>query len=72
MATIYEQAKQRLKSDEIGHHESDLYLKVNSISEELVSNYEFKKSVKKFVSLIDNELWFDLPFAYDPYFDKIK
>jgi hypothetical protein len=70
MKTIYKSALQFMEPDEISHHQSDLYLKVNGVSETLVSNYMYKSSVKRFISQIDKTLWFDIPFAYDPFWDN--
>jgi len=70
--TIYQSAKKLLPESEIDHHESDLYLKVSDVSNILVSEYAFKQNVKKFTSNIDGKLWFDIPFAYDPFWDKRK
>ena len=39
---IYRQALQKMAPDEIDHHESDLYLKKNEVSDKLISNYKFK------------------------------
>lgn len=72
MKTIYEKAQKEMRQDEISHHESDLYLKKNEVSEKLVKNYEFKNGVKMFVSQIDGMMWYDIPFAYDPFWNKVK
>ena len=66
--SIYEQ----LTADghRIDNHESDLYTPVNSASVKLLKAYEFFCNVKIFKSNIDNELWYDIPFAYDPFWIK--
>ena len=64
---IYQKAVESMQGNEIDHHQSDLYLKVTPISQELVNNYEFKGNVKRFYSRVDNSSWFDIPFAYSPY-----
>ena len=51
---------------EIDSHETDLYLKDCQESRKLIEEYEFKSNVTKFRSQIDNCVWFDIPFAYDP------
>lgn len=55
-------------------HESDLYVKVTPESQEIVDNYVFKDNVKKFKSEKEpvGEMWFDIPFAYAPFWDKKK
>jgi len=55
---------------EIDHHESDLYVKVTDISKEIVEEYKYKTIVTTFISQIDNCLWYDIPFAYKPFWDK--
>jgi hypothetical protein len=55
---------------EYASHESDLYIPVNEQTEELIKNYMFKKSVGRFINNIDKKLWFDIPFAYIPFWDN--
>jgi hypothetical protein len=69
MESIYKEAIARMRKEEIDHHESDLYLKKNEVSKNLVGNYEYKKLVKEFQSQIDKSIWFDIPFAYEPFFE---
>ena len=52
---------------EIDNHESDLYAKVTPISKEIIDKYEHKRNVKTFVNNIDHTLWYDIPFAYEPF-----
>lgn len=73
MRNIYEEALKIIPPEEIGHHESDLYIKVSPESRKLVDNYEFKSNVQTFVSAIaPHVLWFDIPFAYTPYWNEIR
>lgn len=67
---IYRQALQKMAPDEIDHHESDLYLKKNEVSDKLISNYKFKNNVTIFRDQIDGVLWYDIPFAYHREFDE--
>lgn len=55
---------------EVGSHYSDLYVKVTPVSTEIVNQYEYKKNVTTFVSQIDGTLWYDIPFAYDGFFES--
>lgn len=65
---IYERAvTQGLERD---HHESDLYLKVTTDSQALVRQYKFRANVTTFVSQIDRCLWYDIPFAYQPFWNR--
>jgi hypothetical protein len=59
--SFYEAVK-HIKHD---HHESDLYLLWTSESAELVKQYS--KNAKVFRSELDGELYFDVPFAYEPF-----
>jgi len=51
---------------ELDSHESDLYAKVTPESTRIVRESGHSSSV--FMS--DGEMWYDLPFAYDPFWDK--
>lgn len=51
-------------------HESDMYFPVTPESQAIVDNYEFKNNVTTFES--GGELWFDAPFSFDPYWDKMS
>jgi hypothetical protein len=60
---------------EIGNHESDLHVKVSeeaiiTIVEHALFCDSTMKMPAKFVSNIDGSLWYDIPFAYDPFFNK--
>jgi hypothetical protein len=68
--TIYEKAVQQMKREEIDNHCSDLYLKKNAISNKLVDEYEFKQNVKTFKDNITHTTWYDIPFAYDPFWEE--
>ena len=58
----------------ISSHCSDLYMKRTMESIELLKHYELeKKNATVFTSQIKGEgFWYDVPFAYDPYWDKRK
>ena len=64
--TLLTEAKQ-----EIGSWQSDLYVQVNPITTEIVNNYEFKCNVRTFQSNIDGKLTYDIPFAYDPFWQNL-
>jgi hypothetical protein len=68
MDTIYSEAK-RLGIP-IDSHESDLYLKVTPESIELVKKYDISQINKQFTSQIDKTQWFDIPFAFDPFWEN--
>ena len=68
--TIYEKAVATLPASDIDHHESDLYLKISKESAAIVSGYEYKNLVSVFVSPLDGCAWYDIPFAYIPYWSE--
>jgi len=45
-------------------------LKVTPESKELIKNYKYRPNVTTFISQIDKALWYDIPFAYQPFWDK--
>lgn len=52
----------------LDHHYSDLYVKMDSASRDiLLACLDREPSV--FTSEIDGALWYDIPFAYDPYWE---
>ena len=64
MINICELALAQMKPEDIDHHESDLYLRVNNISKNLVAKYDFKSNVEVFIDQIDHVPWYDIPFAW--------
>ncbi len=48
-------------------HESDLYAKLTPESERIVR--ASGRSFTVFTSQIDGQRWYDLPFAFDPWWD---
>ena len=68
MKSIYE--KMVDAGVQIDHHETDLYVPVNDTTRAIVAEYEHRANVTTFRSQIDNALWYDIPFAYLPAWDK--
>jgi len=56
---------------EIGSHSSDLHVPVTETSTAILEHYEFHENVTKFRSLVDGKMWYDIPFAYQPFWDKV-
>lgn len=50
-------------------HESDLYILKTPVTEVMVTKYRFANSVTEFVSEIDNQVWYDVPFACNKFWD---
>ena len=68
MSLYSELKKAKVKMD---HHYSDLYVKITPDSQEIVNRHRNpNRSLTVFRSPIDHHLWFDIPFAYDPYWEK--
>lgn len=63
--SIYTDAKEL--NIPIDHHESDLYIKQTNDSEKLFCKYRNKYKFGLFISQIDHQLWYDIPFAYEPF-----
>ena len=63
MSSLYEDIK--AAGIEIDHHESDLYFPVTLESREILR--KSGRAHTMFRSAIDGSLWFDCPFAYDPW-----
>lgn len=66
--SMYKELKAR--KQEIDHHCSDLYTPVNEVTKKLIENYEFKENVRTFINANDKKEWFDIPFAYNPYWEN--
>lgn len=51
------------------HHVSDLYIKVTPATMRIIDRYEFSSQVSSFRDQTDplRALWYDIPFAYLPY-----
>ena len=60
---------------EIDKHESDLYVKECEKAMSIILRHFFcagstMKMPIKFVSNIDGGVWWDIPFAYDPFWNR--
>lgn len=64
-ATLYDELTSVPDSD-IDHWNSDLYLRKTPETEAIIDGYEFKGQVTTFVDEIDGDVWYEIPFAYDP------
>ena len=68
MKTLYQQANEA--GIEHDSHCSDLYLPVTNETKAMIAEYEFKDNVTTFRSEIDGTRWYDVPFAFDPFWAK--
>lgn len=57
---------------DISHWQSDLYVEVNVTSREILARHDLERSnATTFKSAVDGKLMYDVPFAYEPYWDKL-
>ena len=60
---------------DIDNHYSDLYVRATPQNTELLKRYYEANGVnrlpKKFHSKLDNDEWYDIPFAYNPYWEEM-
>lgn len=54
---------------QMDNHYSDLYVKGSPIAESILQESEVSFSV--FISQVDGQRWFEVPFAFDPFWDKV-
>ena len=52
------------------NHATDLYIPVTPETTKLVAEYEHKVSVTTFVNQREGGMWYDIPFAYLPAWEK--
>ena len=53
----------------LSSHESDLYAMVTPESAAIVKAYKFKGNVTTFQNNVDGKRWYDIPFAFEPYWE---
>lgn len=69
MLSLYESLKAAgIQTD---NHESDLYFPENEVTREILARYPAEQGIAtRFVSQIDKQAWFDVPFAFTPYWER--
>jgi hypothetical protein len=68
MASLYKDlVRARIPTD---HHESDLYVLDTPEARKTINKYGYKFTT--FTSDIDGKRWIDVPFAYEPFWEKKK
>ena len=55
---------------EFDNHESDLYIPANEVTTKLIDAYDFKQNVTKFRNESNGKQWYDIPFAYDTFWNN--
>ena len=66
--TLYEECVEA--GFDLDHHESDLYIKDCQAARTLLNQYG--RQFTRFVSQIDGHRWWDVPVAYQPYWDAVQ
>jgi hypothetical protein len=56
---------------EVGHWQSDLYAPVNETVKAILAKYPSQPRAL-FQSRVDKKIWYDLAFAYDPFWEGRK
>lgn len=68
----YEYARAYMDPEHIEHHESDLYLRVNDVSRVIVGALDNTALLSTFRSWIDSSVWYELPFCYMPFWERLN
>lgn len=64
---------QRMKAAgvDLSSHESDLYVESTETSRAILADFPLQKSnAMGFRNQIDGKAWIDIPFAYDPFWNR--
>ena len=73
--SIYQRMKKaKIETDS---HCSDLYVPCNTVTAGILrgffkDNPDHPNNITRFNSAIDGSRWYDIPFAYDPYWERRK
>lgn len=69
---IHAELAKVLNPNEIDHWQSDLYCKVTQASKEVISRFKYKNLglITTFIDNINHEIWYEIPFCYNPEIDK--
>ena len=66
--SFYKTLKDLLPRSELDHHESDLYVLDSPLARTVIR--QFGRESTSFISNVDKKRWLDVPFAYEPFWDK--
>ena len=67
---LYNEIVKVTTPEQRGNWNSDLQCKVTKETQELVEKYDFRSAVTVFISTIDGTLWYEIPFAYTPWWKE--
>lgn len=66
-ADLYDEIVKVVQPDQIGNWTSDLQCKVTDRTRAVIEKYKYKHLVTMFHSVIDGTLWYEIPFAFSPW-----
>jgi antirestriction protein len=70
-ASLFEEIERSgVPDSDISHWNSDLYLRVTPETTAIIDGYDFKNQVSTFIDEIDGKPWYEVPFAYDPAWNR--
>ena len=67
-STIYQECQKR--GIPCRNHESDLYIPMTDETTQLLVDYDDKITATIFTNQIEGGWWYDVPFAFDPFWEQ--
>jgi len=64
---LYEEILKVTTPEQRGNWTADLQCKVTNETETVIDRYKYRHLVTTFLSAIDHTLWFEIPFAFTPW-----
>lgn len=68
-AELYNEIVKVTAENERGNWTSDLQCKVTKATSAVIERYKYRHLVTSFHSAIDGKLWYEIPFAYAPWWE---
>ena len=68
-SALYDEIVKVARPEEIGNWTSDLQCKVTKDTTEVIKQYQYRHLVTTFHSAIDGTLWYEIPFAFTPWWN---
>jgi hypothetical protein len=68
MPSFYQTLKGLVPASQLDHHASDLYVLDTPVVRLVIR--QFGRESSGFTSQIDGKRWLDVPFAFEPFWDK--
>ena len=66
---LYDEIVKVTTPEQRGNWTSDLQCKVTKVTEAVIDRYRYNHLVTSFHSAIDGTLWYEIPFAYTPWWE---